>query len=68
MHILWVYQGNGNRWYGHVDFHDGLRPKRRGPFESERQAAVVVSRMNGLLPPEEFADAIDRDIKSILDL
>ena len=49
---LWTYQrGPADKWFGHVDWHDGKPVKREGPFESERQATVVISRMNGMEPP-----------------
>lgn len=49
---LWTYQrGSGGRWFGHVDWHDDKPLKKEGPFDSERQATVVISRMNGMEPP-----------------
>jgi hypothetical protein len=50
---LWTYQ-SGERWAGHIDWHDGRQPKREGPFKSEATAAVVISRMNGKQPPDDM--------------
>ena len=49
---LWVYETDRG-WMGHIDWHDDKPLKREGPFKSERQAQVVISRMNGMEPPEE---------------
>ena len=46
---LWVYQ-TSEGWCGHIDWHDGEPLRREGPFETERQAEVVISRMNGMEP------------------
>jgi hypothetical protein len=51
---LWIYQGDHGRWFGHVDFHDGGRMKREGPFDSEAIAGVVISRMSGMQPPDDL--------------
>ena len=47
---VWVYKEDRG-WYGHIDWHDGGRVHREGPFVSEAQAQIVISRMNGYEPP-----------------
>ena len=47
---LWVYKSERG-WMGHIDWHDGKRIIRQGPFDSEQQAAIVISRLNGMTPP-----------------
>lgn len=55
---LWVYETE-NGWGGHIDWHDGKRISGQSGFDSERQAAVVISRMNGMEPPEEYKEDYD---------
>ena len=52
---LWVYETD-NGWGGHIDWHDGKELHRQSGFDSERQAAVCISHMNGLEPPAEFRE------------
>lgn len=52
---LWIYEYRKG-WAGHVDWKDGIKPKREGPFDTEAQAAVVISRMNGMQPPEDMLE------------
>lgn len=47
---LWVYQ-RGRGWYGHIDWQDNTPLQREGPFVTEAQAQIVISRMNGFEAP-----------------
>ena len=49
---LWTYKLDRG-WYAHIDWHDHKPLKKEGPFVSEAQAVIVISRMNGMEPPEE---------------
>lgn len=54
MATLWIYE-DGSGWAGHVDWKDGTLSKRqRGKTEAE--AAVTISRMNGMKPPEDMLE------------
>jgi hypothetical protein len=50
---LWLYENDG-RWFGHVDWKDKSPLKRQGPFKTEAEAGVVISRSNGMEPPEDL--------------
>lgn len=50
---LWIYYRN-NAWYGHIDWKDGSYSPREGPFDTEAQASVVISRMYGMEPPSDM--------------
>lgn len=61
---LWLYQGDGGRWFGHVDWKDGTKLKRKGPFDTEAQAGVIISRMNGMQPPDDLLEQWNRENQS----
>jgi hypothetical protein len=62
MPTLWTYELDG-RWYGHVDWKDHSRLHREGPFRSEAEAAVVVSRKNGMEPPVDTLEQFKQEQK-----
>jgi len=57
---LWTYQLDG-KWFGHVDWKDNSRLRREGPFTTQAQAAVIISRKNGMEPPEEMLAQCEQD-------
>lgn len=50
---LWTYQA-ADGWHGHIDWKDGTLARREGPFSTEAHAAVVISRKNGMAPPDDM--------------
>jgi hypothetical protein len=58
---LWIYQRDDGKWIGHVDWKDNTRIRRQGPFNTEAQAAVAISRMNGMEPPEDMVCQYERE-------